>query len=376
MIRVDDVIWSEIRCLFSFGLSKREIAKRMKCSRCAVYGALRSAIPPSERNKTKRSGPTKKPHIARRRATVRQLLTAKHTVIGEKIMKQRGRPRKDGTPRPTYVVRRTRVKLSYPSPSAVGRILRADGMAVSDSTVRRDAAAIGLVAYVRPRRSTLFEGDPARRVSFCKWIIRQPKVFCATVLLSDEKIFDANDHGHRYQYLLPQHKGQIVPREQSSCAASVMVWAVIGINFRFLVFLKVPEGSSGINSAEYISQCLKPLTTGRKRFLKTKTLMQDGAKIHWTQDAQTFCESNGLKLLHNWPAHSADLNPLENLWNLLQTRVSERGPFGEDQLKRFIREEFDRVDQSTINSLVESFRGRCAQCVQRRGSHILQENQK
>lgn len=372
---VTDAGWAQMRALFISGWSKRKIAGHCKCSRSAVQNALRCNTPPSQRKArkaTKKAGSTtsKKMAIRQRRAQVKRLITMKHVVVGEKVVLQRGRPRKDGRPRDRYKVQRRMVKASYPSPAAVARKMRSEGYKVSRSTVARDVRQLGLVAYVRPRRCLLLAGDEEKRLKFCRWIVRQPRSFCRSILLSDEKLFDANDHGHRFQYVARENKHTLVPREQSSSAASVMVWAVIGIGFRFLVFLEVPEGSRGINSSEFVRKCLTPLVTLHKRRIKNRILMQDGAKIHWTNAVRDFCSSKHLELLENWPSHSADLNPLENLWSVLQSRVSERGPFGQEQLKVFIQEEFEKVEQSMIDNLAGSFRDRCVECIKAEGKHV------
>ena len=39
-----------------------------------------------------------------------------------------------------------------------------------------------------------------------------------------------------------------------------------------------------MNSADYVSQCIAKLA--RQRTARTKVLMQDGAKIHWTPTAK------------------------------------------------------------------------------------------
>jgi len=98
--------------------------------------------------------------------------------------------------------------------------------------------------------------------------------------------------------------------------------------------------------------------------------MQDGARIHWTQASREAIAAKGMRVLDGWPPHSADLNPIENLWATLQRRVSERGPFGVKDLARYVRDEFAAVARSTTEKLAASFLERCRQCVVSRGAAV------
>ncbi|MBW0486511.1 hypothetical protein O181_026226 [Austropuccinia psidii MF-1] len=51
------------------------------------------------------------------------------------------------------------------------------------------------------------------------------------------------------------------------------------------------------------------------------TLMEDGAPIHTARVSQEWRERNGLVKLQ-WPPHSPDMNPIENLWKKIKLQVS------------------------------------------------------
>lgn len=197
----------------------------------------------------------------------------------------------------------------------------------------------------------------------------------AVLLFTDEKWFDSNDMGVRHQYLHSSQKRSILPREHAQAPCKVMVWGCIGVGFKMLVVIRFPEvGKRSLKSEEYVAQCIVPLGKKLKqKRLKNRVLMQDGALIHWTPAVRTAVETLGretVTLLEGWPAHSPDMNPLEHLWSLLQSRVSERGPWSEEELEEYVLDEFGKIPQKMVDDYVRSFDARCRECVAARGAHV------
>ncbi|GFU86448.1 transposable element Tcb2 transposase [Trichonephila clavipes] len=57
-----------------------------------------------------------------------------------------------------------------------------------------------------------------------------------------------------------------------------------------------------------------------------------------------------------WPACSPDMNPIEHVWDALGRRVAGRQPPPQtlQELERALLEEWDRIPQLVINSLIDS----------------------
>ena len=75
--------------------------------------------------------------------------------------------------------------------------------------------------------------------------------------------------------------------------------------------------------------------------------------------------AQGIVELRGWPARSPDLNPIENLWGILQTKVSDCGPRDREELIVFLRREWLALSQPFIDELVRDFQRRVERCIAR-----------
>ena len=69
---------------------------------------------------------------------------------------------------------------------------------------------------------------------------------------------------------------------------------------------------------------------------------EDNDPKHTSHLAQSFINENIPELL-DWPANSPDLNPIENLWNLVKRNVEKRMPQNQKDLIQFMVEEWNSI---------------------------------
>jgi len=248
-----------------------------------------------------------------------------------------------------------RRRRAYPSCLAIARELR-----VSTSTVRRDLRESGLVSRVRPKRPRLDYSDCQTRKQFAGRMLR---VYTLKerehIAFSDEKLFDTNDHGNNREW---RHRHQEAnPRVFEKWAPKVMVWGVIGVNYRKLHFF---ERGEKVDAPAYQNAIKKALPEIRRRgFL----FQQDGARSHTAATTTAFLKRRRIVVLDGFPPRSPDLNPIEHMWALVQKRLMDHY---EGDLEKAVRDAWEAVPTKDVNSLVCSFSRRLAQTKAKNGRFV------
>ena len=64
---------------------------------------------------------------------------------------------------------------------------------------------------------------------------------------------------------------------------------------------------------------------------------------------------------------SPDLNPIENLWSILDQRARDRKPQNEDQLFETLTNEWNNIPINVLNKLVESMPARIRAVIKNKG---------
>ncbi len=71
-----------------------------------------------------------------------------------------------------------------------------------------------------------------------------------------------------------------------------------------------------------------------------------------------------------WPSNSPDLNPIENVWNVMKQKVDQLHPSNLNQLEKDIKLVWSDLAQDLARNLVSSMSQRIAQVIERKGDSI------
>lgn len=111
-----------------------------------------------------------------------------------------------------------------------------------------------------------------------------------------------------------------------------------------------------------------------KQSLETKekqkfVFQQDSAPAHGSKVAQAWCSSkfSGFITRNEWPPSSPDLNMIELVWGIVQSRACAVPHASLESLINALQREWDKLDQATINGLVEEFPERLEKCIKANG---------
>lgn len=172
------------------------------------------------------------------------------------------------------------------------------------------------------------------------------------VMFSDEKKFnlDGPDGYHYYWHNINDKEITYSRRVQGG--GSVMVWAGFHAEGKTpITFISTRMDSRGYT--RMLQQSMIP-------FLPEDCIFQqDNAPCHRANLTMEWMEMKGINIME-WPSRSPDLNPIENLWGILSSKVYSGGKQYNNvqDLKNAIIRSWDEINDDTIKSLVRSMHKR------------------
>jgi hypothetical protein len=144
-----------------------------------------------------------------------------------------------------------------------------------------------------------------------------------------------------------------------------------------VLLIRLPRQGSGPKGGLTAEDFTKELNGNLRRLrnqTQCKTLVLDGAPIHTAAHTKEWLTKKKFNVVEDWPAHSPDLNPIENLWAILKLELDDilaEHLSNDDESGDIIFEECvkaaGRVEKETFSNLVTSFKRRLEACVAAKG---------
>jgi transposase len=155
------------------------------------------------------------------------------------------------------------------------------------------------------------------------------------------------------------------------------VWGIISTRWKGpLVFFKKEwlSDKGTVNSDVYIRTILPHIQAFQEYVQQLEGEQQllyfeDNSSIHSSRATSSAMQALGINKALGWPPNSPDLNPIENVWRLLKWRVSRRFPHTEEDLRRIVMEEWEKVECSDYKKYIREMRDRCWAVIQADGGH-------
>ena len=96
----------------------------------------------------------------------------------------------------------------------------------------------------------------------------------------------------------------------------------------------------------------------------------DNALLHTSILTKTFLHERNLKVL-KWPAHSPDLNPIENVWGLLAGEVYSNGKqyFSAQELKDDLNKTWKKLDEKSLKPFLVLLKNRVQELIIKKGDN-------
>jgi transposase len=223
---------------------------------------------------------------------------------------------------------------------------------VSPHTISRRLDEIGLWSCVQETEHELTEFDLQRRLAFAHQYESWTEDQWARVFFSDETNFYLGHHGRTYvRRPVGQAHDPKYMRQEAQLHGKVSLWGCICAEG--LGHAELYAGS--LDSTRHRDILRHNLIASFRQFYPAGPwyFQQDNARFHTTPETITYLHEKGVTLIE-WPPWSPDLNPIENLWDVLKARVYARFPQTMEEMEQFIREEWEATDLTFISRVCRS----------------------
>lgn len=98
-------------------------------------------------------------------------------------------------------------------------------------------------------------------------------------------------------------------------------------------------------------------------------LCQDNDRKHKARLNMRYLEKKKVNVL-DWPSYSPDLNPIENLWSILDYEAKNRNARNLEQMKECICTAWVNIPEGKIHRLVASMPTRLRKVIAAKGRHL------
>jgi transposase len=228
------------------------------------------------------------------------------------------------------------------------------------------------------RGKVLSKDNKEKRVDYC--LLNQNRHFSKWVFV-DAKFLYLYMSRNGYLHWAWQDVGKEQKVEPNTNPWVFCFYAAVALGHKSQLFFVPPTPARGTRahkskgslvSEDVIAmlQELVPILQGWYRGKGTWHLVMDNASQHTSGDTQLALQQLGVKLVEGYPAQSWDLNIIENCWGMLDTKLLGSKARNTDAWFSAIEKAWSQVDQSSIDKLVGSLRGRMHKIIELEGAWI------
>jgi len=302
-------------------------------------------------------------------STVRHVIKKYEETNSTKNRRRSGRPK-------ALTVREQRniIKEAIKNPFVSAQSLSADiatssGKTVSAQTVRNVLHSAKIYGRAARKKPFINDKNRQKRLGFAKAYINKPMEFWKNVIFSDESKYNIfGSDGKKFVWRRPNtelEKQNIQPTVKHG-GGHVMVWGCMSYNgVGNLAFI---EGI--MNAQMYIDVLRDNLQQSAIKLgiQETFQFQQDNDPKHTAKKTREWLLQNVPKQLFT-PPQSPDVNPIENLWHILDLQIRKRKISNKNDLKKVLLEEWSKISPETTQKLVESMPNRLQAIINAKGMH-------
>ena len=118
-----------------------------------------------------------------------------------------------------------------------------------------------------------------------------------------------------------------------------------------------------------LENCLKPSIELLQANTEDWIFQQDNAPAHTAHSIRSYFDENNITVM-SWPARSPDLNPIENIWAIIDRKMSAYNITGVEHLKQCLHQEWLDISKGLCQKLISSMKSRVKACYKAKGGYF------
>ena len=243
-----------------------------------------------------------------------------------------------------------------------------NGTQLSARTIRRRLLDVGYRSYTVKWKPIRNASPRKVRLQFANDYITWLPYDWKRIIWTDKAHFELFNRKNRTLIRRTRSESEkpwsFVPRMQKEGGSASLWGCMTSEGIGDLVFY-----DGRVNDQTYIHVIGDTLICSIKRRFNANDsfmLMQDNAPPHTSNYAMKFFKANDIQVM-SCPSTSSDLNPIENIWDIIDDRLKTMRPRNLKELQSMIEQIWDNITEETCKKLVDSIPRRLNSCQRVKG---------